>query len=131
MLNKYIMKNCIRGACQCGKCADAQEAPEDNQPNGHTSDLIFFKVAKTNDAIKEEYLKLVEEEYPNWLDGREHSYLEIGADVGDQGLGLMAMGLGEILGIWDLLTPNLLPISDDLKMDLAGRGMITIKSKQK
>lgn len=130
-LREYVVKNVIRGACTCGRCVDAPENPEEKQPSGHTADLIFFKVAQNfaGDADVGAFRALVEEEYPHWLDGTEHSYLEIGADVGDQGLALMTMGLGELLGVWKLLTPeSIMPfLGRDLKLRMAQTGMITIR----
>jgi len=123
----YVMQHAIRGACQCGRCFDAVANPKDRQPTGHTADLVFFKVAqKDGDAV--EFKRLVTDGFPHWLDGKEHSYLETGADIGDQGVAMMAMGLGSILGTWKLLTPALLPLSDDLKMQMAGAGYISIQA---
>jgi len=132
-LSEYVTEHTIRGACRCGKCIDAPLNPDELQPDsGHTADLTFFKVAKKGNPEKDEFEKLVKSEFPHWLDGEEHSYLETGADIGDQGLALMAMGLGSILGVWDLLTPEtLMPfLDDDMKKQMAGTGYITIKSKK-
>lgn len=128
-LAKYVQAHCVRGACQCGMCIDAPENPEEHQPEGHTADLVFFTVAAANEPDRDEFLDLVRAEHPNWLDGKEHSYLEMGADIGDQGIALMTMGLGELLGAWELLTPNsIMPFLDDaIKMRMAGMGMITIR----
>ncbi|GAG96887.1 unnamed protein product [marine sediment metagenome] len=130
-LADYVTKHIERGPCQCGECTDAVKNPESKQPKGHTADLIFFKVRKTNNPDAEEFRKLVEEEFPHWLDGKCHSYLETGGDIGDQGLALMAMGLGELLGIWELLTPNsMVPFLDkDMRMKIAGAGYISLKAK--
>lgn len=129
MLAEYITLNCVRVACQCGECIDAPEKPEEKQPDGHTADLVFFKVAKTNGATKEAFEKFVKDEFPHWLNGEEHNYLEMGADIGDQGLALMAMGLGKLLDVWQLLTPKMLPIPEDLQMQMAGMGMISVKAR--
>jgi hypothetical protein len=96
------------------------------QPFGHTADLVFFEVTKSEDADAETFEALVEEEYPHWLDGHEHSYLHVGGDVGDQGLALMAMGLGALLGLWTLITPKMLGVSDELVVQMAGMGMVSI-----
>ncbi len=128
-LADYVQCKAIRGTCQCGRCLDAPSTPEDKQPNGHTADLIFFKVAKNEDAKAEEFKTIVEKEFPHWLDSKEHNYLEIGADIGDQGVALMAMGLGKLLNVWNLLTPeSMMPFLDDnIKMQMAQAGMISIK----
>ena len=131
-LNNYVAKNARRGACQCGKCFDAPLNPEKHQPVGHTVDLLFFKVAKNGDAKKEEFEKIAKAEFSHWFDGKEHSYLEMGADMGDQGIALMTMGLGKLLNIWELLTPeSLMPfLPQELKMQMAGQGLISIQFKQ-
>lgn len=130
MLNEYVRKHCERGSCICGKCFDAPENPEKLQPNGHTVDLMFFKVRALEKPDKNKFMDMVKAEYPQWLDGKEHSYLEIGGDVGDQGLALMTMGLGKILEAWELLTPNsTMPfLPEELKQQMASQGMITIKA---
>jgi hypothetical protein len=92
--------------------------------------LIFFKVA-SRDASKKEFEALARKEFPVWFDGKEHSYLETGADMGDQGIALMTMGLGSLLGTWNLLTPAILGFSSDdpLAKQMAGMGMITIQAR--
>jgi hypothetical protein len=107
-LQEYVIKHTIRGDCTCGKCIDAPRDPK--QPEGHTANLVFFKVAKQNDPKKEDLLNLIKQHNGefcdiNLFDGKEHSYIEIGAWIGDQGLALLLMGLGSLLEIWDLLTP--------------------------
>ncbi len=126
----YVIGHIERGACKCGECFDAVKNPENKQPKGHAADLVFFKVKKVNNPNAEEFRELVKKEFPNWLDGKEHSYLQTGGDIGDQGLALMAMGLGELLGIWELLTPeNMIPFLDkQMKMQMAGAGYVSIKT---
>ena len=135
-LREYIINNCVRGACTCGKCADAPLNPENYQPSGHTADLVFFKVSAKPDANADTLRKLVMEHKGefcecNLFDGREHSYMEIGGWIGDQGLAMMLMGLGQLLGLWNLLTPRIVlgnDLSDDLVKELAGSGFVCIKA---
>lgn len=127
-LHEYVRHHVVRGACQCGRCIDAPSNPEQKQPDGHTADLVFFKIATRNSPSKDDFENLVKAEFPQWLDGNEHNYLEIGADIGDQGLGMMTMGLGSLLGTWTLLTPAMLPgLTEDLIMQMAGMGAITVQ----
>ena len=73
---------------------------------------------------------LVRAEFPRWLDGKEHSYMEIGGDIGDQGRALMAMGLGAILGLWNLLTPAMLGLDREMQLQMAGMGLLSIQARQ-
>jgi len=125
----YVLTHTKRGACTCGKCFDAPENPKQNQPDGHTVNLTFFKIAAES-ANKDEFLFLVQKEHPEWLDGEEHSYFQIGADMGDQGIALMTIGLGHLLGVWKALSPDtLMPsLPEDLKLQMAGAGMVSLQA---
>lgn len=125
-LADYVMQHATRGDCTCGRCIDARNKPQ--QPTGHTVDLVFFKVAATS-GNKEHFRRLAQAQYPHWFDGKEHSYLETGADMGDQGIALMTMAYGALLGVFKLLTPlNVLPDAPrEQQLDLASKGLITIQ----
>ncbi len=127
-LSDYVQKHSLRGACTCGQCVDAPENPDEHQPGGHTVDLTFFKVAARG-GNKDEFIALVKKEFPQYLDRAEHSYLQVGGDMGDQGLALMLIGLGDVLGAWKALSPDtLMPfIEDDMKKQMAGMGMVSLK----
>ena len=68
----------------------------------------------------------------NPLDGVEHSFIELGAWIGDQGLALMMMALGAHLGSWRLVTPSkVLPgMASALLMSMAQQGMVTIMAER-
>jgi hypothetical protein len=102
--------------------------------------VVFFHVgfpeelnANTVRPFLEGFLKgSVEGEFNSvtFFDGNEHSYTEIGAWIGDQGLALRLMALGAKLGLWKLLTPRVVlgkDIPDELEKRAAGAGYITIK----
>ena len=128
ILSDYVIKHARRGACQCGLCVDAPENPKAEQPKGHTVDLTFFKVT-ADGGSKEEFVELVKREHSSWMDGAEHSYMEVGADMGDQGLALMTIGLGHLLKAWTAMSPDtMMPIlPDNMKVKMAGMGMVTLK----
>lgn len=131
-LVEYVMANTTRGDCTCGKCIDsaANLGLPEQQPSGHTINMTFFKVAAGPDAKKEALLELVQAEHPAYLDGQEHNYTEIGADLGDQGIAIMLIGLGHLLGAWQALVPEtVMPFLDDgMKTMLAERGMLVLKT---
>ena len=125
---QYVTDHTERGSCRCGLCFDAP--PEATVPEGHTVSVEFFDVSQKG-ADKDEYLALVRKEFPHWMDGKEHSYMETGGDIGDQGLAMQAMALGQLLGIWKLLTPSTLfgsVVSAEKKLEMAGAGYISIRS---
>ena len=126
---EYTIAHAIRGSCKCGKCFDS--TPGNPQPEGHTANLTFMKIA-ANGGDKKEFLELVQNEFPNWLDGNEHSYIEIGAQLGDQGLSLMVIGLGDVLGAWKALSPDIVfpQLPQDLKMKMAGGGLVGLQAKK-
>jgi len=125
----YVQAHAIRGTCTCGECIDHPGTA--SQPTGHTADLVFFKVAN-NGGIADELRQLVASVNDgafcsvDVFDGKEHGYMELGGWIGDQGLAMMLMGLGAVLGIWVLLTPKTLGLSDDMALQMAGMGMVTI-----
>lgn len=131
----YITRHTVRGACTCGRCADAVANPGQHQPAGHTADLIFFKVSAKDNPDTEKLRELIKAQKGefndcNLFDGRDHSYIEIGGWIGDQGLALMLMGLGSVLGLWKLLTPRTVlgaACTDELAQSMAGAGYVTIQ----
>jgi hypothetical protein len=107
-LQEYVITHTQRGECQCGRCIDVGTTPD---PVGHTVDLEFFKVSQANTPSAEEFRQLTEAHHgsyaqPNVFDGQEHGYIELGAWIGDQGMALQYMGLGTLLGVFELLTPT-------------------------
>lgn len=135
-LQDFILTHCERGACRCCRCVDGPANPDLYQPGGHTADLIFFKVSVLGQPRAEDLRDLIKahqgECYEmDLFDGKEHSFIEVGAWIGDQGLALMLMGLGALLGLWKLLTPRTIfgtLLSDDQVMTFAGRGLITVQA---
>lgn len=98
------------------------------------ADMCFFKVTLRDIPATAALERLVRarasgEHAVNVFDHNEHSFIELGAWLGSQELALRLMGLGALLGLWQLLTPktvlgdNVTPAQID---DLAGRGMVTI-----
>ena len=138
---KYVIQHCIRGTCTCGRCINASTK---FQPNGHTSDVQFFKVvlknykltAEDKEIIKNNFIQLAKSHKGiysdiNIFDGDEHNFIDIGRWIGDQSLALMLMGMGELLGIWKVATPNRIApdFSEETRNMLAGAGYISIQYK--
>lgn len=125
----YVIHNTERGECHCGKCVDVGSAPD---PQGHTVDMVFFKVAKKNGATPEDFRKATAEHRGEFaevdpFDGKEHSYLELGGWIGDQGLAMQYMALGVSLGVFKLLSPAMLGMTGNEALQLAGMGLLSIQ----
>lgn len=136
-LIEYINDYAVEGECQCGKCADGMENAEDHQPEGDIVDMVFFNVGAGVGVEKGQLEELVKANVKgvhcdvNMFDGKEHSYLEVGGWVGDQKTALMLMGLGAILGLWNLLTPKTMVapgLDDDVVKGMAAMGMVAVKA---
>lgn len=133
-LQDYVEASTIRGPCECGHCIDRPEGAV--QPEGHTVDLYFFQVAKRGEPTADTLRELVTAAAvpgagvhmdANPLDGGEHNYMELGAWIGSQGLAMQLMGLGELLGLWTVMQPKMLPgVPKDLMDRMAGGGMVAI-----
>lgn len=54
------------------------------------------------------------------------SYIEVGAEIGDQGAAFQLFALGKVLGLWDVITPEKLGITGPAARQLAGSGMVMI-----
>lgn len=122
-LVEYVRQHTERGECQCGRCID--KGP-DREPTGHSVDVHFFWVQAKNDPKKEDFLRLLEAGYPDM--GRLRggpSFIEIGAAIGDQGDALKLIGLGELVGMWKVITPKVLGVMAEADANmLAGRGFV-------
>lgn len=133
-LSDYVLAHTDRTACTCGNCLTS--GPE--TLSGHTVDMFFFDVCAKGNPNADELKKLIAEHKGEWndvnlFDGQEHNYMELGGWIGDQGLAMQFMGLGVILGLWQVGHPaNMLGMdrSHPLAQQLAGMGMVTLMPKK-
>ena len=98
------------------------------------SDMIMvdchFIVVAVDKAKAEKYreeLIAILKEYPapDRLAGGP-SYIEVGAEIGDQGAAFRLFALGEALGLWSVFTPKTLGFTGPLANEMAGSGMVMI-----
>lgn len=133
-LQDYVLAHTVRGECQCGKCADKGDAPD---PVGHTADMVFFKVATTGGPTAEEFRRLTDAHHGVFVpcdpfDGGEHSYIELGGWIGDQGVALQYMALGVLLGVFRSLTPRTMfggRMPDDMVLRMAEGGFLSVQAQ--
>jgi hypothetical protein len=105
--------------------------------NDGDADLIFFSMRKGPEATVEGLRAAIDEHGGHHcdvdlFDGKEHSYLELGAWLGDQGAALMLIGLGAALGMWQLLTPRTVLgklVDEKMVQEMAGMGLVCMQVK--
>lgn len=130
-LQEYVLNHTERGECKCGQCIDVGSTPDPT----HSVDMIFMVVAATNNPSIDEFKTVTAGQRGmygniNPLDGKEHSYIELGAWIGDQGLALQYMALGVSLGVFNLLSgKTILKLNQPEALALAQRGLLAIQAK--
>lgn len=132
-LRDFVIQHTDRNACRCGQCIDFSE---DKKLDGHTCNVFFFNVCLKDNPDPARFRELIEANPAgdfcelNPFDGKEHSYIEIGGWIGDQGLALQFMGLGELLGLWGVMHPGkIMPADHPLAKEMAGAGMVSLMPK--
>lgn len=65
------------------------------------------------------------------FENQEHSYIALGAWIGDQGIALQWMAMAKHFGLVDLYTPRkMIPgLDDESNLALCRRGFVTVKGK--
>ena len=104
-----------------------------NPKSGDTANLTFFTVGLRGKPDLIKFRQLVQDLDFAPQPGQERSYIELGGILEDQGYALKCMGLGQLLGEWQLLSPDtVMPdLPKELKQMMAGQGLITIVSLPK
>lgn len=52
------------------------------------------------------------------------SYIEVGAELGDQGTALQLFAVGQVLGLWSVITPATLGMDGPIADQMAGSGFV-------
>lgn len=97
---------------------------------------VHFMVIGVDKAKAEEHkaelLDFLNNEYPEpeRLEGGP-SYIEVGANIGDQGAAMSLFALGQVLGLWQVITPATLHITGPDADRLAGSGMVMMSGYRK
>lgn len=98
------------------------------RPEVEKVDMVFVKVGVDKQAaekIKDELISILNEyPEPERIAGGP-SYIEVGGIIGDQGMAFQLFAVGKVLGLWSVITPATLGITDEEQVkQLAGSGMI-------
>ena len=107
--------------------------PHENEaPAGATHELIdvhFMQIGvnkKKAEKYREEFEALLDKyPEPDRLAGGP-SYIEVGAILGSQGSAFRMFALGQVLGLWTVITPAALGMTGPMADQMAGSGMVMI-----
>lgn len=88
-------------------------------------ELVVIGVDKATAATRKDELVAILREYPK-PERLTHgpSYIEVGAEIGNQGAAFQLFALGKVLGLWDVITPSKLGITGDQAREMAGSGFV-------
>lgn len=90
-------------------------------------DLEFLVIGVDKAAAEKNKAELVEilKTYPqpDRLAGGP-SYIEVGAEIGDQGAAFQLFALGKVLGLWDVVTPATMGFTGAEARQMAGSGFV-------
>lgn len=100
------------------------------------TNVVFFSVLANPDAEAETLRALIASHKGPFgdvdvFDGKDHSYIELGGWLGDQGTALDLIGLGTQLKLWTLLSPRTVfkdAMTDELEQQMAGSGYISLQA---
>jgi hypothetical protein len=106
---------------------DAMPHVSEAPPSMETVDLEFLVVGVDKSKAESNRAGLVEilntYPQPDRLAGGP-SYIEVGAEIGDQGAAFQLFALGKVLGLWDVITPAMMGFTGAEAREMAGRGFV-------
>jgi hypothetical protein len=107
-----------------------EDEPEAN--NLEKIDLEFVTIGVDRGKAIEYKDALIDilDSYPNDRLSGGPSYIEVGAEIGDQGAAFQLFALGKVLGLWDIITPRSFGFKGKEAKEIAGRGLIMITGYQ-
>ena len=97
------------------------------KPGVEKVDLEFLVIGVDRAAAEQHKAELIEllKTYPepDRLAGGP-SYIEVGAEIGDQGAAFQLFALGKALGLWDVITPATMGFTGPEARQMAGNGFV-------
>lgn len=103
---------------------------QDNQDSDLAVVNLHFHDAIVSKGKLEEYATELRQIISQWSFrstlARGPSFIEVGAELGDQGAALQLFAAGQVLGLWKVITPEFLGFEGAEAKNMAGRGMVMI-----
>lgn len=115
---------------KAGGVVEVYAMPHENEADGlEKIDMEFLTIGVDKTAAENERSGLVDllnaYPQPDRL-AAGPSYIEVGAEIGDQGAAFQLFALGKVLGLWDIITPASMGMKGAEARQLAGSGFIMI-----
>jgi hypothetical protein len=112
-----------------GGVLEVYAMPHENEakPNIEKVDMEFLVIGVDKEAAETHRAELVSilKTYPQQDRlAAGPSYIEVGAEIGDQGAAFQLFALGKVLGLWDVITPATFGMKGDEARDAAGKGFV-------
>jgi len=98
--------------------------------------VVFFDVEVSEKANRDTLRDLVNKHQGvhndvAMFDSNEHSYIELGGWVGDQGIALALIGMGAHFELWKLLSPYSVlgdAVTPEQALQMAGMGLMSMQA---
>ncbi len=98
-------------------------------PSCEMVDLVLLKVGVRAEIAEKHKASLIEflRTYPQPERlAQGPSYIEVGAEIGDQGMALALFAVGHVLGLWKIITPMTMGVMGEDARQMAGAGFVMI-----
>lgn len=107
---------------------DAMPHVDDALPSLELVDMELLTVGVDKEEATKRRAELISilDDYPPERLAGGPSYIDVGAEIGDQGAAFQLFALGKVLGLWEVITPKTLGINGEKASELAGLGFIMI-----
>lgn len=113
---------------------DAMPHTDEAGPDIEKVDCEFLVIGVDRKKAEERRGDLIEilNSYPNpdRLAGGP-SYIEVGAEIGDQGAAFQLFALGKALGLWEVITPKAFGFEGAEARQMAGQGFVMMSGYRK
>ena len=97
-------------------------------PHVEKVDMELLTIGVDKAAAERHKAEIIEilKTYPNDRLAAGPSYIEVGGEIGDQGAAFQLFALGQVLGLWKVITPKMLGAKGEQARQMAGMGYVMV-----
>jgi hypothetical protein len=104
--------------------------PHESEAQSHIEkvDMELLTIGVDKAAAERHKAEVIEilKTYPNGRLADGPSYIEVGGEIGDQGAAFQLFALGQVLGLWKVITPKMLGATGEQARQMAGMGYVMV-----